>query len=60
MLLFPLVTPQLIEKLRGLFPAAPTRGMTQRELDHMIGQLEVIRYLEQLLAEQESNDLEDS
>jgi len=52
----PLVTEKLLTKLRGVFPAAASRGMTHREVDHLIGQQEVIDYLQRLL----ENDQDDS
>lgn len=45
----PLVTERLLAKLRDVFPAAMSRGMSHREVDHLIGQQEVIDYLQRLL-----------
>ena len=56
-MLQPIVTEELIKKLRDLFPAAANRRMSQREIDHLIGQQEVISYLEQLLEEQKNEPL---
>ncbi len=53
----PIVTDQLITKLRELFPAAVNRSMSPRDLDILIGQQEVIGYLEQLLEEQKADPL---
>jgi len=50
-----IVTPELINRVQQAFPAAPSRLMTQREVDHWIGQQEVIAYLGRLL-EQESEE----
>lgn len=41
----PLVTNRLLDKLREVFPGEARRGMTVREIDHVIGQQEVIDYL---------------
>jgi len=51
----PIVTEELLTKLRGVFPVGVTRQMTHRELDHLIGQQEVIDYLQRLL----DNDQDD-
>jgi hypothetical protein len=48
----PLVTEQLIARLQDVFPAAPSRHMTVREVDHLIGQQEVVAYLQRLLEEE--------
>jgi hypothetical protein len=48
----PIVSDVLMDKLRDLFPAAPSRSMTHRELDHFIGQQEVVAYIQQLHREQ--------
>lgn len=56
-MLHPIVTDELINKLRDLFPAAANRRMTQREIDHLIGQQEVINFLAQLLEEQKNEPL---
>lgn len=53
----PIVTDELIEKLRCVFPDAPGRSMTHRELDHWIGQKEVIDYLVRLREEQQVDPL---
>lgn len=53
----PLVTEELIKRLEDVFPPAPTRATPQREIDFWIGQQEVISYLRQLLAEQDSEPL---
>lgn len=54
-MLQPIVTEELLAKLRGVFPSAVTRQMGHRELDHLIGQQEVIDYLQRLL----DNDQDD-
>lgn len=56
-MLLPIVTEELINKLQELFPAAITREMSPRDLDMMIGQQEVIGYLQNLLEEQKSDPL---
>ena len=53
----PIVTDELIEKLRGVFPDVPGRSMSHRELDHWIGQQEVIGYLVKLREEQQADPL---
>jgi hypothetical protein len=53
----PIVTDELIEKLKGVFPDAPLRSMSHREIDHWIGQQEVVSYLEKLLEEQKTDPL---
>lgn len=53
----PIVTDELIEKLRGVFPDVPGRSMSHRELDHWIGQQEVIGYLVKLREEQQVDPL---
>jgi hypothetical protein len=53
----PLVTDALIEKLRAIFPDVPGRSMSHREIDHWIGQQEVINYLAKLHEEQQSEPL---
>lgn len=53
----PVVTDELIKKLKGVFPDAPGRSMSHRDIDHWIGQQEVIGYLEKLLEEQQSAPL---
>jgi hypothetical protein len=50
--LHPLVTDELLQRLQDVFPAAPSRSMTIRELDHLIGQQEVITYLQRLAEEE--------
>lgn len=45
----PIVTEELLAKLREVFPCCATRQMTHREVDHQIGQQEVIGYLQRLL-----------
>ena len=51
-MLQPLVTEQLIARLQDVFPVAPSRHMTTRELDHLIGHQEVVSYLQRLLEEE--------
>lgn len=51
----PLVTDELLAKLAELFPARPTRSMAHREIDHQIGQQEVITFLQRLREEQDDN-----
>ena len=53
----PIVTDELIQKLKGVFPETPGRSMSHRDLDHWIGQQEVIGYLEKLREEQQSDPL---
>lgn len=53
----PIVTDELIGKLKGAFTEAPLRSMSHREIDHWIGQQEVIGYLEKLLEEQKTDPL---
>ena len=53
----PIVTEELIQKLRGVFPDVPSRSMSHRDVDHWIGQQEVIGYLEKLREEQQSDPL---
>lgn len=53
----PIVTDELVAKLRELFPAAVNRSMSPRDLDILIGQQEVVGYLEKLLEEQKSDPL---
>ena len=52
------VTEGLIKRLEDVFRPAPTRATLQREVDFWIGQQEVIGYLRQLLAEQQSEPLD--
>ena len=53
----PIVTVELIQKLKGVFPDVPGRAMSHRDIDHWIGQQEVIGYLVKLLEEQQSDPL---
>lgn len=53
-----LVTEGLIKRLEDVFPPAPARATSHREVDFWIGQQEVIGYLRQLLAEQQSEPLD--
>jgi hypothetical protein len=53
----PIVTDELIRKLRDVFPDVPSRSMSHREIDHWIGTQEVICYLVKLLAEQQADPL---
>ncbi len=53
----PIVTDELIRKLRDVFPDVPSRSMSHREIDHWIGAEEVIGYLARLLAEQQADPL---
>jgi hypothetical protein len=53
----PIITDELIKKLRGVFPDTPGRSMSHRDIDHWIGQQEVIGYLAKLLEEQQSDPL---
>jgi hypothetical protein len=53
----PIVTVELIQKLKGVFPDVPGRSMSHRDIDHWIGQQEVIGYLVKLLEEQQSDPL---
>jgi hypothetical protein len=52
-----LVTEELLRFLSEAFPAVPSRSMTSRELDHLIGQQEVITYLQRLMEEQQDASL---
>lgn len=56
--LHPLVTEELIKRLEDVFPSAPTRATSQREIDFWIGQQEVISYLRLLLVEQQTEPLD--
>lgn len=51
-MLQPLVTDELLQRLEDVFPAAPSRSMSIREVDHLIGQQEVITYLQRLMEEE--------
>lgn len=51
-MLQPLVTDDLLRRLEDVFPAAPSRSMSIREVDHLIGQQEVITYLQRLAEEE--------
>ena len=53
-----LVAEELIKRLEGVFPPAPTRATAQREIDFWIGQQEVINYLRQLRDEQQNEPLD--
>jgi hypothetical protein len=53
----PIVTDELIQKLKSVFPDAPSRSMSHRDIDHWIGQQEVVGYLIKLLDEQRSDPL---
>jgi hypothetical protein len=53
----PIVTDELIEKLRAIFPDVPSRSMSHRDVDFWIGQQEVIGYLIKLREEQQSDPL---
>jgi len=53
----PIVTDELITKLRAIFPDVPGRSMSHREIDHWIGTQEVIGYLTKLREEQQSDPL---
>ncbi len=53
----PIVTEELLVKLREVFPAAVSRSLSHRDLDILIGQQEVMAYLEKLLEEQKSDPL---
>ena len=57
-MLAPLVSKELLSKLRTTFPAAPDRRMELREIDWQIGQQEVIEYLQQLHSRDEHDPLE--
>lgn len=56
-MLLPIVTPELLAKLRETFPSRPTRQMGLREIDHQIGHQEVIDYLQHLLDNDSSDPL---
>jgi hypothetical protein len=51
------VTDGLINKLKDAFPSIPLRSMSQREIDHLIGNQEVIAYLIMLKEEHESKEI---
>ena len=51
------VTDGLISKLKDAFPSVPLRSMSQREIDHLIGNQEVIAYLIMLKEEHESKEI---
>lgn len=53
----PIVTDELIAKLRQVFPDVPSRSMSHREMDHWIGNQEVLNYLVKLREEQQSDPL---
>lgn len=53
----PIVADELIQKLKSVFPDAPRRSMSHRDIDHWIGQQEVIDYLIQLREMQHSDPL---
>lgn len=52
------VTEALIERLDQVFPEKPSRALSHRDLDHLIGQQEVIRYIKKLHAEQQAEPLQ--
>tara|TARA_B100000579_G_scaffold82851_1_gene64590 strand:- start:1782 stop:1976 length:195 start_codon:yes stop_codon:yes gene_type:complete len=51
------VTDGLINKLKDAFPSIPLRSMSHREVDHLIGNQEVIAYLIMLKEEYENNEI---
>lgn len=53
----PIVTDELIQKLSDVFPDVPSRSMTHRDIDLWIGQQEVISYLRKLRDEQQADPL---
>jgi hypothetical protein len=53
----PIVTDELIAKLRRVFPDVPSRSMSHREIDHWVGNQEVLNYLVKLREEQQSDPL---
>lgn len=53
----PIVTDELIQKLKSVFPDVLSRSMSHRDIDHWIGQQEVVGYLIKLLEEQRSDPL---
>jgi len=53
----PIVTDELIAKLRAIFPDVPNRSMSHRDIDHWIGNQEVLNYLVKLREEQQSDPL---
>lgn len=53
----PIVTDELIQKLKGVFPDVPSRSMSHRDVDFWVGQQEVIGYLVMLREEQQSDPL---
>lgn len=53
-----LVTEELIKRLEEVFPPAPARATSHREIDFWIGQQEVISYLRQLFTEQQTEPLD--
>jgi hypothetical protein len=52
-----IVTPELIERIQSVFPTAPSRSMTPREIDHWIGQQEVFDYMRRLLEQQKEEPI---
>lgn len=57
-MLHPIVTPELISKLRSVFPSTLSRRHTDQELHYIVGQQEVINYLQQLLETEAAGDLD--
>ena len=53
----PIVTDELIQKLQAVFPDVPGRSMSHRDVDHWIGQQEVVGYLLKLREEQQYDPL---
>tara|TARA_R100001594_G_scaffold140038_1_gene184910 strand:+ start:475 stop:660 length:186 start_codon:yes stop_codon:yes gene_type:complete len=51
------VTDALIDKLKEAFPSIPLRSMSHREIDHLVGNQEVIAYLIMLKEEHESKEI---
>lgn len=51
-ILDPLVTDALLRQVDVAFPLRVDRSMTQRQVDHVIGQAEVVNYLRRLHAEE--------
>lgn len=54
----PIVTDELIKKLREVFPAELNRAMSHREIDYWIGSQQVINYLVKLREGQQEDPLD--
>lgn len=54
----PIVTDELIKKLREVFPTELNRAMSHREIDYWIGSQQVINYLVKLREGQQEDPLD--